>query len=267
MIGFIVPIKSKSLSKDWNLDNILLERTIRSICAQTLNKYKLIVVYTDFPEIKYHNDHVIFTYFPYNFTKITDIDDSSHILKYYSVDYAEKMFDKGRKITFGAQIAIEAGCEYIMSIDSDDLISNKIVEYVLNNNYIVAPGWVIKKGYIYTENKKYLIKKNDIQNINGSTHIIRKDLVAIPDFSKNIFTNFNLFESHGYTCKRIKNEYNEELLDFPIPGLIYIISGNNYSNINSIMNSLNIKNIVKKIIKRQKLSETIRSEFGLYKLF
>ena len=50
--------------------------------------------------------------------------------KWYAPDYAERMIDKGRKITLGCQVAKELGCKYLMAVDSDDLISNQIAKFV-----------------------------------------------------------------------------------------------------------------------------------------
>ena len=47
MVGFVVPIKSKYVSRDWILDNHLLERTMRSICAQADQNFRLFIVYND----------------------------------------------------------------------------------------------------------------------------------------------------------------------------------------------------------------------------
>ena len=192
MLGFVVPIKPKAVSKDWDYEMKLLERTVRSICGQSCNQFKLIIVYNDTPTINFKHKNIIYLYYPYPSVTVNEIEDfESYVKKYYNSVYAERMMDKGKKIHYGCKKAIEEGCHYIMSVDSDDLVSNNLAAFVNSNAHNNIAGWCIKKGFIYQEDSVLLIRKSDIQNINGSTHIIRKDLITIPDFSSNLFWNYN----------------------------------------------------------------------------
>lgn len=267
MLGFVVPVKPKAVSKDWEYEMKLLERTARSICGQNCDQFKLVIVYNDMPEIKFQHKNIIFLYYPYPPVTVNQIEDyESYVIKYYNRIYAERMMDKGKKIHYGCKRAIEAGCNYMMSIDSDDLISNELAGFVNSNANANKAGWRIKKGFIYEEDSLLLIRKLDIQNINGSTHIIRKDLITIPDFSSNLFWNYNLFEAHGYTYNRIKDFHHELLEDYPLFGVIYVVHKNNYSNILQLTKTRSIKNFVKKIVKGRFITDRIRKEYNLYKL-
>lgn len=266
MIGFVVPVKPKSVSRDWAYDTLLLERTAKSICAQRDQAFRLVIIYNDFPEINFKHPNISFVQYPFPKVRVQDIEDLEYVLKYYSEEYAEKMMDKGKKIHYGCKIAGEAGCTYMMGIDSDDLISNNIAAFV--NKYAGSnkAGWRITKGFIYEEGSRILIKQYNIQNMNGGTHIIRYDLITIPDFSSNLFWNYNLFEAHGYTYNRIRDFHKELLDDYPYPGLIYVVHKNNYSNILKLTKALTFKNIVKKIIRGKFVTISIRKEFNLYNL-
>lgn len=267
MIGFVVPIKPKLVSKDWAYDNLLLERTARSVCAQTDQNFRLIIVYNELPVIGFSHPNIIFVHYPFPRVAADEIEDlENYVLKYYKKEYAEKMMDKGKKIHYGCKIAIEAGCNYIMGVDSDDLVSNKLAEFVNRNAHSNKPGWRITKGFIYEEDSRMLVKKTDIQNINGSTHIIRKDLITIPDFSSNLFWNYNLFEAHGYTYGRIRDFHHELLDDYPFFGIIYIVHKNNYSNILQLTKAFSIKNVLKKIVRGKFLSKSIKREYNLFRL-
>lgn len=267
MIGFVMPIKPKLVSKDWDYDTKLFERSIKSICAQTDQNFKVVIVYNDLPKINFIHPNIFYVHYPFQTVLADEIEDLDfYVPKYYAKQYAEKMMDKSKKIFYGCKTAFEKGCSYIMSIDSDDLISNKIAEYVNSRIDSKVAGWRILKGFIYQEDSLMLIKKYDIQNMNGSTHIIRKDLITIPDFSTNLFFNYNLFEAHAYTYGRIKDFHNELLGDIDFFGVVYIVHKNNYSNIGNIMKSRPIRNFLKKIIKGRYLNEKIRKEYNLYNL-
>lgn len=264
MIAFVIPIKPKFNSKNWLKDNLLLTRTLRSVCNQTDMRFTVYVVYHDEPEIDFYHPNIKMVRFPFAYVIGDDIDDyESRVSKWHSKKYAEFMFDKGKKITYGCKKAIENGCTYIMAIDSDDLISNKISSYV-NSSAGSVGGWVINKGYIYNDNSLILIKNHHIQGINGSTHIIHRDLITIPTFTKNDFFSFNFFEAHGYLKQRIKDTYNIELKEIPFFGIIYLLHNNNTSGVTSLFQSFSIKTIVKYLIYGVRVTNSIKNQFSLY---
>jgi hypothetical protein len=168
--------------------------------------------------------------------------------------------------TYGCKIAKDYNCTYLMAVDSDDLVSNKLAAFV--NEYADSgnAGWRIKNGFIYEEGNSYVIKSRQIFGINGSTHIINSQLISIPDFEKNIFWNFNLFEAHGYTRQRLKDYNKAELKEIVFNGIIYVVHKNNYSNIKKMVSAVTLKNIAKKILRGKSMTRKICCEFGLYKI-
>ncbi|MGN6533253.1 MAG: hypothetical protein ACTHK0_16030 [Ginsengibacter sp.] len=267
MIGFIVPVKSKEVSKDWNYDNLLFERTARSICGQLDQNFRLIVVYHEKPLINFDHPNII--YLPYNLPILSssEIEDfESYVSKYYTKDYAEKMMDKAKKIIYGCKLAKELGCTYLMGIDSDDLISNQLSYFVNHSEKINCAGWRINKGYMYEEGKPFVLVNKQMFGINGSTHIVRKDLVIIPDLKSNKFWDYNIFEAHGYTRDRIRQFYNQTLEEYRQAAIVYVIHKNNFSRIKKLTSSHRLKNLLKTFIRGKFLTRKMRTEFGLYNL-
>ena len=266
MIAFIIPIKPKNVSKNWKYDNLLWERTLKSVCAQKDKNFKVFVVYTDIPELNYAHSNIHFVYFPYKMVPALEILDLDYVKQHYALEYAEKMMDKSKKIMYGCNQGIQFGCDYFMGLDSDDLVSNQLVSYINNYKGKLSSGWRIMRGYVYEEGNVYLTKENRIEGICGSSHILHKILISIPDFNENRLWNFNLFESHGYLYNRVKQYYNVVLDDYPFFGIVYVAHQNNYSNILSKLNRVSIKNIIKKLIRFKYLSNKLKDEFGIYKL-
>ncbi|QCR22163.1 hypothetical protein [Pontibacter sp. SGAir0037] len=264
MIAFVIPVKPKFNSKDWGNDNALLSRTLKSICNQTNSGFLVYVVYHDLPELTFDHPNIKFIQYPFSYLNSDSIEDlEDYALKYYSRKYAEYMFDKGKKITFGCDKAKRDGCNFIMAVDSDDLVSNKIAKFV-NSSSASKPGWVIEKGYIYLENSKFLIKSKLLQGINGSTHIINSNLVPIPDLETNRLFDFNFFESHGYLRTRIQQLYNMNLETLPFYGAIYIVHKFNSSAISDLVTKFKIKTYLKYLIFGKLLDSKTREEFSLY---
>jgi NAD-dependent dihydropyrimidine dehydrogenase PreA subunit len=67
-----------------------------------------------------------------------------------------KEFDKGKKLKFAAAYAMTIGANYIMTVDSDDCISNRICEFVSKNNDSSILGWYVKKEYLYRDRCRVL---------------------------------------------------------------------------------------------------------------
>jgi len=267
MLGFIVPVKPKRYSKNWDLDNLILERTVRSICNQDLQHFKLIIVYTDMPEINFKSENLHYLHFPYSEISVNEIEDWEDRKQWYAPVYAERMMDKSRKIMLGCQLAKSLNCRYLMAVDSDDLVSSKLNSFINNYGDKNCAGWRITNGYVYEENSRIAVKNKQIWAMNGSTHIIRADLVKIPDFNSNFkLFDYSLFESHTYTYQRLIDFHKEKLESVPFYAVVYLVHANNYSKVKEIITANSIKLLVKKILFGKYVTKKLREEFGLYPL-
>jgi hypothetical protein len=245
----------------------MLERTVSSICNQTSRNFKLIIVYTDKPEIQFTDENIHYIAYTYPGIIISQIEDFDFMSQWFTVEYAERMMDKSRKITLGCKVAKDLGCNYLMAIDSDDMISNKITQFVNENLGSDIAGWRILNGYLYKESSRFVEKNKQIWAMNGSTHIIRADLVGIPDFETDFkLLSYNLFQQHPYTYQRLIDFHNEKLLDFPFFGTVYLIHANNYSQVGKILSTNKIKQFIKLLLRGKFLTKKIKEEFGIYHL-
>jgi hypothetical protein len=125
-------------------------------------------------------------------------------------------------------------------------------------------GWYINKGYFYKLNSNYLIKiPKSMNSVNGSTHVVRADLVKIPDFASKNWIDFNFFTSHGWLRNRIISEYSETLHPVDYPSLIYVVHESNISKVKREF-KINLKSILKKLIRGKKITDEILKEFPLF---
>jgi hypothetical protein len=266
LLAFIIPLKPKSVSKNWEYDILLLERTLKSVCNQTNSNFIIYVICSDLPKVNFTHSKIYYIQYPPLFLFNGKFEDEDYVNKYYNSDYAAKAMDKNKKLMYGSDIAIKSGVAYLMALDSDDLVNKYIVEYVDKYHLHDFPGWRIQKGFLFEEGNYYLTVSNSIQKICGSTHILHKRLISIPDFNRNNLWDYNIFESHGYLYDRIRDYNNELLLDFPLRGVVYVAHWFNTTNITSNLSKLTIRNILKKIIRFKYLSKKVKKEFGIYKL-
>jgi hypothetical protein len=264
MLGFIVPFKAKSKSKNWSNDCLLLAATLRSIENQTSDAYHIFVVYTDYPENNFKSEKVQFIQFPYLFVTNEELNEIEKIKDpNASLVIDERMFDQGKRILYGCIHARKCGCDYVMSIDSDDLVSNRIASYVRD-----FPGekigWYVNKGYILQKGSSVLLKVNKNMNyINASTHIVHIDLVPEVNFESKRFSDFSFFSAHGYLKERIKIMMGATLKPLPFFGLIYFIHDSNWADLGTTMKKHWIKTIIKYLVFGKRLNSSVRKEFGL----
>lgn len=97
MIGFVIPFRARNKSKNWNLDVQLLQRTIRSLLAQTDARLRVVLVYSDMPDIYINDSRFVAVSFPYKFLTAYEISDfDTYAKKYYDKFWAEAAMDQGR---------------------------------------------------------------------------------------------------------------------------------------------------------------------------
>lgn len=267
MLAFILPFRPKSQSKDWQKDCALLEATIGSLLNQDSDNYKIFVVYSDTPDLPVLSAKVSLVHFDHSFVEFENTPDVDSTLSETDKLIVARRWDKCRKIFYGCKKAKEDGCQYIMSVDSDDLISNKLVSYIYKRILETdIPGFYITKGYLYRPPSKRIIRVDkNMQGFNGSTHILRSDLIKIPSFESGGWLDFNLFTSHGWIVSRMKQEHKVDLEPINFPAVIYVAHGGNISNVNpvSILNLL--KYFLKLIIRGRWITKELKQEFALQK--
>ena len=214
MLTFIVPVKSKKLAADWSAFCKLFERSLRSICNQKNRNFKVIVVCHEIPKIDFESDKV--TYVQVDFKPPTLVKDD------WDKNRALKEGDKAKKIQKGMEHARQSHPEYVMVVDSDDCVSNKIVSFVAEQNQN-APGWFVKKGYYYREGAPYVfLNKHTFNNLCGSCIIIRSDL-----FHYLFRTEPWLYYFHERT--ELPDEANTQLTPLPFAAALYsMANGENH---------------------------------------
>ncbi len=231
---FIIPVKSKTVTSDWDVFSRLTNRCINSICNQSNTDFKILIPCHEIPDTEFSNDpRVEFLRMEFSPPALNN-----------NEDLWKLRADKGRKIKFAADHAIKMGASYVMTVDSDDCISNKICKFVNKNGSDSISGWHVKKGYLYPEGKRYLyLNIKNFHTICGTCVIIKPELIDLM-YGKNFW----------FDHERTNFENGLSLLPLPFPGAIY-----------SMLNGINIRLDVKEMKKRTKFnpysSEAIKTLF------
>ena len=169
MLIFCIPLRSKEVSKDWNKVSLLFNRTLESVYNQTNENFKIFVACHQIPKLnKSYDDRVQFIEVD---TKIP-------------VTYLDMMWDKDTKI-FTAQNAARKYLEeqnlkgaYFMNVDSDDLISYEIADFVANK--ATKQVYTSRYGFIYFEGHSYMKKARRLERTCGSCFVIYLNTSQLP---------------------------------------------------------------------------------------
>ncbi|MFT3980968.1 MAG: hypothetical protein QM687_10895 [Ferruginibacter sp.] len=267
MLGFIIPFKSQRSTSDWEKDNLLLKNTVDSLLNQSSPDYIIYVVYTDAPLYLQQSGKIRLLQSPFPYLSYHEMSLPPDVIDFHkSETMVEKRLDKGKKITYGSKIAKEDGCSYLMAVDADDLVSDKVAAFVAANaSQQKEAGWYIPEGYVFNRNTNTLLKHHSLHFFNGSTHIIKAAYVPVPSFDTAGFHDYSFFTAHGWLIYRVKELYGKALEPLPFPAVIYVVHDNNISNVNEVVFGKTIRNQLKKIIFRKKIKSSVIKEFSIPK--
>jgi hypothetical protein len=250
MIIFIIPLQSPSASKYWEITSALAVRCLSSVLSQTNPNFHVILVCNQ-PPLGFEENSKL-----------------EVICKDYPApdpNTGSRMKDKWQKVRVGLSAARKYAPTHIMIVDADDLLSNKISDYV--NRFQDQNGWIMESGYVHDENSKFIYyKKKEFNKICGSSSIIKvlpSDL-PIDEFGQPT-DSFILMWGHSIIAERMR-ERGKPLLSFPFPGVIYITgTGENDSGF-SLKKWNSKKIILSKVLNYKLIIKSHVSEFKLNKI-
>lgn len=261
MLTFVVPVKSKLVTSDWDKFGQLVERTLKSICNQTDSNFKVVVVCHEIPETTFRHQNLHYVHVDFAPPIFKGLESSEKF-------YKDKEMDKGKKIVLGVEYASkEFKTDYIMTVDSDDFISKDISTFV-NTNGGPIPGWYVKKGFIHFEGKRFLVKTFKFNDLCGSSIIVKPELIK---YFIGIDSTF--YFDHRLTIL----DSNIELKRFPFPAGIYnVANGENIymslqhvkksNNHGNWISAQNLKRLYSKFqnYRFKFITKALREEFNFY---
>ncbi len=246
MLTFIVPLKSRAVSSNWQKVQQLFERTLGSICNQTHADFQVIVVGHEKPDCARLQQPQV-RWLAATFPPPT------------STDTTQTMSDKWRKVGLGL-IAANAGQDsFYMIVDADDLISCRLAATTATDPD--APGWIIRTGYRYRENSRIVIYD---ENFNcGTNAIINGNRVTLPRSEAEFDQCIMLTCGHTGIAAAMAAQ-GCPLLPLPFPGAVYVFDhGDNDSvSLDSYRTPRSVRFLLGKLRRSRYLGKQLRREFG-----
>ena len=245
MLVFIVPLKSAATATSWERVSRLFSRTVASACAQTAPEFRVVVACHERPDGDFSHPKLEFLQIEHPPPQPSNL--------------LDMRVDKQRKHLAALTRALEFSPSHVMFLDSDDLVSNRLAEYVAH--HADENGWYLRAGYFYCERQPRLhVERRKFSEWCGSAHIVRPEHL---DFM--VGADQRLVFDHRQLMERMKQ--NGTLIrPLPFKGAVYTIShGENFNDYERILwPSHPVWHPLRRIIHHRAITPRIRAEFGLY---
>lgn len=215
MLGIVTCLRAKTLAHNWDLHVWLLQRTLKSMLAQTDESFRVVVAcheIPDIPEASHSKVHFLPLDIPIPQRNLDDM-----------------CVDKVLKLTAGIDFAIAQGCDYVMFADGDDLVSRHISELVATN--VGHSGWYATVEYFYRYGGKWVRKYTLPGWQSGPTIIVRSDLLRFEPDSRYRGERVNTLAAAGHTeYPRHMSSHGNPLQSLPFAGSVVIVHDDSVSH-------------------------------------
>ena len=228
MLAFVTTLRHPRNSADYERVESLLQETLASITRQTCDDYVILIVGNRRPRFPLPaRTHFVEVDFPPPSPRSGPQTGLPPII-----------WDKGTKAAIGLVAAREFSPDYVMFVDADDFVHRGLAAFC--RDHPGAPGWVIKRGWMYSRARNAYAPKWKLFRICGSTYIVPLDAFAVPAeltcgaSQRDIFDSLGgLFETvlgeHRYALEYWR-EQGRELAPLPFRGTVYQVdTGENHS--------------------------------------
>lgn len=250
MLYFGITLRSRAVARDWAHVVKDFNRTLYSAYRQTDGNFRILVACHELPDLEREYDSRV------EFLQ-TDVPVPSTPL--------EMMQDKGYKLSMIGKRIRELGGGYTMVLDADDLVSNRVAEYV--NSHPGKHGFVSRYGYIFNMGDTCCRKAMKPDQVCGSCLIVNyriDDLPAeLPESpSAREGRNYIIRKAHPSIQPYLK-EQGRELSRLPFPSTVYMRNtGDNHSMLDG--GKLGLKRRLEQALQRKVPVEKVADEFGLF---
>jgi hypothetical protein len=249
MLVFIVPLQSPRVSSNWERVSAVCERTMRSICGQTSQNFRVYLVCNTAPQLSFAHP------------AIRIVEDDFEIPERNT---AACMFDKHQKIKRGLIAARgDAPC-HVMIADADDCVHSGLAQWC--DRHPNDAGWYFPKGYMYTAGSGWVHRLPGFDLICGTSAIVKCGEVDFPGAMSDPKSDFFLVDVGHFEFRYPEKIQGRRLKPLPFPGAVYVTdTGDNYTGA-SLRRWDGWKMFVRRLVTARPLTSRIRRTFGLYEL-
>ncbi|WP_422747155.1 glycosyltransferase family 2 protein [Mycobacterium sp. WMMD1722] len=228
MLAFITTLRHPRNSADYARVETLLRDTLRSVTRQACDDYVVIVVGNRRPSFPLPpRTHFVEVDFPAPSPRGGPQTGMPPII-----------WDKGTKATVGLIAARDHGPDYVMFVDADDFVHRDLAGFC--RDHPGRDGWVVKRGWMYSQTRNAYAPKWKLFRICGSTYIVPLQAYAIPGHLTVRATQQEIVDAVGDLFENVLGEHRYalewwrdrgvNLRPLPFRGTVYQVdTGENHS--------------------------------------
>jgi len=261
-ITYIIPIRHPDNLRDPAAQLAIWGRTFPCYTAQTDDNWRVVLVAnpgTHIPPLPKGFEVVRVDYPP---NMMHELKDHDHRRAMDAI-----MLDKGRRI--GAGIRAFPDSHYYMLMDDDDFVSSKLTAFVKKNRG--ENGWFVNQGYGVELNGSLAMELDRFHKHSGSSHIMRKDLLPLPDEDDPAYDPYVMkwLGTHGPTTELFE-DIGTPLAPLPFYGAAYLVNNPNSHSASNALLRMYVLNkdtlrkpwsIFRKLSRLKRIDNHFRAEF------
>jgi len=213
LLTFVAPVRHPENARDWPAAKAKLAQTLASISAQTDPRWRCVVVANhgaDLPAPPAGVEILRVDFAPNPHHERGGLDPEPF--------YDAFRLDKGRRVHAGFLKVRDTA--FYMIVDDDDLVSNRLVEFVARNTE--ANGWYVDNGYVWGSGGRWLYAVDRFNELCGTSLIVRRDLYDLPERfeATSARTIGDMLGSHWRIRERLAAR-GQPLAPLPFRGAVY----------------------------------------------
>ncbi|MBX3438760.1 MAG: glycosyltransferase family 2 protein [Planctomycetaceae bacterium] len=202
---FVIPLVGKANCRSWTSVCSTLQQTLNCITRQTCENWHVFVVCNEIPDVDVDQARTTFL--------ICD-------LPLKSERPGARSLDKQKKLHFGMIHAASIQPDFIMFLDGDDRISNRLVSFVANHED--TEGFIITSGYLYQPGSRWLVRLNQFHLSCGSCYLFRYRQEEAPTSMDQSRDDFWMIKAHNKAVRAHFEARGARCVEFPFPAGIYM---------------------------------------------
>lgn len=243
--AFLVPLMGRSTSRNWSVTSQLCRNTILSMLAGG-PEVRVILICNEVPE-RLPDDRRI---------------SAISLPPKRRETFGQRMHDKDLKILHGLVHTRQLAPCWLMLADADDLISNRLVPFVLSNGD-ARDGWFVEHGWARASGMQHVFKIRHFHRVCGTSFILRVSPEDLPQDASGRPQDISLSGvGHNALVDHFRG-LGFDLGPVPFRAVIYNVS----TGVNSVGNSGwkggSIFKRLRRLIATRRITPRLREEFCL----
>jgi len=248
MLVFIIPLRSRAVSHNWEKVAALCARTVASCCRQSKGESRTFLVCREAPAL------------PVGLKNLTIIAEPFPVPQ----DKSAQMQDKYRKIQRGLIAARSLAPFFWMKVDSDDCVSNRLAGFAQAHEK--SPGWFFRRGWIHEENTRtaYWERQGFFKVCGTSSILACRRPEELPASMDEPLEKFTYLSTPHNELDQVSVRQGTPLWELPFAGAVYCTgTGENWTGSRGVRDYRSKKWMLRRLMNTRFATPRWREEFGV----